>query len=145
MLSYSQRSSRWCHSNSFSILIDPIITGYQEGGKRGEWGGGGVGCRRHNRLCPASSILRNWAALMVPQLRTTHMYTHSLFWRVVIKLRMLSLFDIYPSCGSSAIPIGKCNWEQLKTRLLFSSKSDTNMSPPTVQYNCNEFHSTASQ
>ena len=43
MLSYSQRSSRWCHSNSFSILIDPIITGYQEGGKRGEWGGGGVG------------------------------------------------------------------------------------------------------
>ena len=24
-----------------SILIDPIITGYQEGGKRGEWGGGG--------------------------------------------------------------------------------------------------------
>ena len=112
-------------------------------------GGGGVGCRRHNRLCPASSILRNWAALMVPQLRTTHMYTHSLFWRVVIKLRMLSLLDIYPSCGSSAIPIGKCNCEQLKTRLLFPSKSDTNIFrcvyPPAVQYSCNEFHSTASQ
>ena len=32
MLSYRQRSSRCCHSNSFSLLIDSIIIGSQGGG-----------------------------------------------------------------------------------------------------------------
>ena len=67
-------------------------------------------------------------------------YTPSYYYE-----RVLPHLDIYPSCTSRTIPVGLSSSEENIIRLLFPSKSDTDIVSlvKSVQYNRNECQSTA--
>ena len=77
-------------------------------------------------------------------LKSLPLMIQNIQWIVTYR-RIVLLMRIYPSCGSRTIPSGTSDFDDQRILLLLPWKSDIDIVPfvTSVQYSCNEFHSTA--